>query len=205
MTPKDINFELVIGTQFGPYVYAFNSTYSRLIGDFTADISTNVLTLVAHGLANGDQIVLSNSNTPPNLPTPLIPKRIYYVINATTDTLKLSLTSGGSAIDILDEGLGRHKLTKRGIPLDLTGWTFYSWVKDNVEDADSAILLDLGPTIISPATNGLVQILKVETDSWGMAAVLAVHSLIGISPADVRLCFTRGKFNIVKVSTHPPE
>src|SRR6266496_4120851 len=200
MVPRTRDFELVIGTQFGPYTYAFNATKSRTVGTFTVNPSTDVCTLVAHGMVNGDQVRFTTTDV---LPDPLLDNNYYYLVSVTTDTFKLSLTSGGAAIDIEDIGTGTHTLIERGTPFDLTGWTFYSWVKGDLEDDDSTLLLDLAPMILTPSTNGLVQILLAQTVSYGLSQADGFHSLVGKSPANVRLAFTRGKFSIVKVSTHP--
>lgn len=74
---------------------------------FTADHATDTLTSAAHGLANGDRVVLSGT-----LPTGLLTTRYYYVVSTATNTFKLSLTSGGSAIDFSSNGSGTLTWTK---------------------------------------------------------------------------------------------
>src|SRR5881394_2446272 len=178
MIPATRDFTLYIGVTFGPYTYAFNSMPSRVIGVFTVDPSTDTFTLTAHGLVNTDQVRLTTTAV---LPSPLVSNQLYYVINSTTNTFKLSLTSGGSAIDITDSGEydSINTLIRRGTPLDLTGWTFYSWVKSDLDDPDSPIYLDLAPTILGNPTNGLVQILKDVASSYSLDPVEGFHSLIG--------------------------
>ncbi len=73
---------------------------------FTSDLSTDFLTSTAHGLANGDRIMVFSSDT---LPTGLSASTVYFVVNKTTDTFQLSLTSGGSAINITANGTGTHQ------------------------------------------------------------------------------------------------
>ena len=86
-------------------------------GGQTVDVGTNggtvftaatsdVCTSTAHGLSNGDVLLLTTSNT---LPAGLSTATPYYVIDKTTDTFKLSASSGGSAVDITDTGTGTHK------------------------------------------------------------------------------------------------
>jgi hypothetical protein len=70
---------------------------------FTAAIS-DTLTAPAHGYVNGDQVLVIP--TAGSLPTGLTEGTIYFVIGATTDTLQLSLTSGGAAVDITATGAG---------------------------------------------------------------------------------------------------
>ena len=73
-------------------------------GDITSiNTGTDFLTSVAHGLVNGNQVFIYSDGT---MPAPLESLNIYYVINKTADTFQLSLTSGGSAIDITSTGSG---------------------------------------------------------------------------------------------------
>jgi hypothetical protein len=68
----------------------------------TFKASTNTVTFANHGFANGDQISFSfiTNTTGIQINTP------YYIINKTDNTFQLSLTSGGSAIDLLENGIG---------------------------------------------------------------------------------------------------
>lgn len=72
---------------------------------FTAAVS-DTCTSTAHGLSNGDVLLLTTSNT---LPTGLSLATPYYVINKTNDTFELSASSGGAAVDITGTGTGVHK------------------------------------------------------------------------------------------------
>lgn len=72
---------------------------------FTTDFTTDYLTSTGHGLSNGDRVMVYSGTT---LPAPLAANTVYFVVNKTTDTFKLSLTSGGSAIDLTDNGTGTH-------------------------------------------------------------------------------------------------
>lgn len=69
----------------------------------TGDLATDVLECIAHGFVNGDTVVMW---APSGGPAGLTVGTIYFVVSATTDTLKLSLTSGGSAIDVTAIGSG---------------------------------------------------------------------------------------------------
>jgi hypothetical protein len=70
-----------------------------------ADVTSNTLDCVAHGYSNGDQVVVWAVPGDP-LPTGLAEGTVYFVVGATTDTVQLSTTSGGSAIDITAIGAG---------------------------------------------------------------------------------------------------
>lgn len=76
---------------------------------FTADAVTDFLTSVAHGRTNGERVKLSSTGT---LPGGLSSSIVYYVVNKTTDTFQLALTSGGAAVDITSAGSGTHNWTK---------------------------------------------------------------------------------------------
>jgi hypothetical protein len=88
-----------------------SALFSHLKGAYnlatTVVAGTDVFTATAHGRINGDKVWLTTSSI---LPDPLAVETNYFIINKTTNTFKLSLTSGGAAIDITDTGTGTHKL-----------------------------------------------------------------------------------------------
>ncbi len=71
---------------------------------FTADFTTDFITNNTHGRSNGDVITVSNSGGA--LPAGLTANTPYYVINKTANTFQVSLTAGGVAVDITDNGTG---------------------------------------------------------------------------------------------------
>lgn len=77
--------------------------------NFVADPTTDIMTKTSHGLNNDDLIILSNEGG--ELPEGLNEGYEYYVISSTTNTFQLSVTLGGSAIDITSVGVGTHTLT----------------------------------------------------------------------------------------------
>jgi hypothetical protein len=164
MTPATRDFVAYVGTVFGPYILVFNQTKAANLGPITVNVGADKILLPAHGLSNGTQIRFSTTVA---LPAPLDPSIYYYVVSALTDDFKISLTSGGAAIDITDSGTGIHTLWRRGIPLDLTGWGVRAWAK-HVENWDDSIFIDLAPTILTPNTDGRVQILvdDTTTQTW---------------------------------------
>lgn len=85
------------------------SIYGRgtAVGTFTVDIGTDVVTLSAHGLADGAIVHVASTST---LPTGLSANTAYYVRDATTSTFRLAATSGGVAIDLTGAGSGTHSL-----------------------------------------------------------------------------------------------
>lgn len=70
--------------------------------------SPAVFTLNSHGRSNGQTLVLSTTGT---LPTGLTVGTVYYIINSATNTLNVSLTSGGSAVNTSGAGSGTHSMT----------------------------------------------------------------------------------------------
>ena len=65
----------------------------------TATNATNVINATAHGLIDGQQIDLDGK-----LPTELASDTPYYIVNKTTNTFQVSLTSGGSVVTFTDDG-----------------------------------------------------------------------------------------------------
>ena len=87
-------------------------------GSFTfvdADVSVgnDTITETAHGMQDGDSVILSNSGGA--LPTGLSAGTTYYVVSAAADTFKLSLTTGGTAVNLTAAaGGGTHTATWGG-------------------------------------------------------------------------------------------
>jgi hypothetical protein len=69
----------------------------------TGDLGTDTLESPAHGFVNGDTVVVW---APSGGPAGLSVGTVYFVVSAGTDTLKLSATLGGSAIDVTAIGSG---------------------------------------------------------------------------------------------------
>ena len=93
-----------------------------LTATFTA-ATTDIITANSHGLKNGDMVVLTTTTT---LPAGLALATVYWVIEATTNTFKLSATSCQTyttgteqqpvpAVDITDTGTGTHTFTMHDI------------------------------------------------------------------------------------------
>lgn len=91
--------------------YEIMSAQGLSTANFTA-ATTDIITSNAHGLLNGDRVVLTTTNT---LPAGLSTGTVYYVIEKTTNTFKLAATPEGPAIDITDTGTGTHTFTEHDI------------------------------------------------------------------------------------------
>lgn len=71
-------------------------------GAVTFDGTADTMTLATHGMANGTMIGFSGGV----MPTGLTSNTQYYVVNTATNTVQLSLTSGGSPINFTGNGSG---------------------------------------------------------------------------------------------------
>lgn len=81
------------------------STSGGSSATFTADAGTDTLTSTAHGLSNGDVVLLTSIGT---IPGGINTAVSYYVINATANTFQISENRGGSALDITSTGVDTH-------------------------------------------------------------------------------------------------
>lgn len=84
-------------------------------------IASNSIDSSNHGLVNGQEIQLTTTGT---LPSPLATSTIYYIVESTNDSFKLSTSSSGNAIDITSQGTGVHTLTIRD-SFTIGGWIDY--------------------------------------------------------------------------------
>lgn len=77
---------------------------------FTANATTNQLTITAHGYSANQVLILDSDNagSPGTLPGGLARATPYYVIVVDANTIQLSATYSGTAIDITDTGTGTH-------------------------------------------------------------------------------------------------
>lgn len=69
------------------------------------NIGTEFITVTGHGFSNGRTISFTTSGT---LPGGLVTATTYYVVNSTLNTFQVSLTSGGTFIDLTSVGTGTH-------------------------------------------------------------------------------------------------
>lgn len=83
--------------------YSFsNALFDGTNAPVTFQGGADTVTRNSHGYQNGYQITFASITTT----TGIIPDQIYYVVNATTDTFQLSLSSDGSPIDLVGDGTG---------------------------------------------------------------------------------------------------
>lgn len=72
---------------------------------FTASSSTDLITKVAHGVKEGQQVVVSSSGT---LPGGLSASTPYFAVDVGANDFGLALRAGGAKIDITSAGSGTH-------------------------------------------------------------------------------------------------
>ncbi len=96
-------FTTYIGNQAG---LNFELSKNQFV-PYTVDVATNIFTVTSIYFQDDMQVYPSSSDT---VPSPLVSGTNYFVINSTGLTFKLSLTQGGAAIDITDDGTGQQYL-----------------------------------------------------------------------------------------------
>lgn len=125
------------------------------LGTFTVNTVTDELTIAGHGRSNGERVHVATTTT---LPSPLTANTKYFVINATTDTLQLSTTAGGSAVNLTTSGSGTHSLYDKLKVPDLrarmpigTGANSYTATISSVDTGTEVITLDSNTSIYTGA------------------------------------------------------
>jgi len=124
---------------------------------FTAAVD-DTITCAEHGLSNNDVLTVVSSTT---LPAGLSAATVYHVINAATDTFKLSLTEGGSAVNITDTGTGVHTLL---IPGELPNAVLIAML--DASAYDNANVLKFGEDC---AMTNASDIANYAVDAWDSA------------------------------------
>lgn len=73
------------------------------------NVTNNTFTKVGHTLVNGTPVQVTTTTT---IPPGLAINTLYYVVEVSGDTFKLSSTHGGSAKDITGQGVGYHSVVE---------------------------------------------------------------------------------------------
>jgi hypothetical protein len=96
------------------------------LSSITIDAGEPTFTAPCHGLVAGDKVVFTGGTT---LPCGFVLNVVYFVISAnlTTNSFKISATSGGSSLIVSGTAVGTFKVAK---PLDITGYTLDADIKD---------------------------------------------------------------------------
>lgn len=131
--------------------YTIHDTDNQTQAAFTAANATNVFTSAAHGLSNGMCVQVKNSGGA--LPTGLSALTNYYIINAATNTFKLSTSKGGSAVDISNDGSGTNTWLRQGAGNSIYVGDFQDLVVSYDTDggADAALTVKFAASISTDA------------------------------------------------------
>lgn len=132
----------------------------------SVNTSTNVLTSAGHGLSNGDTIYLYSDG----FPAPLDRNTLYYVINKTTDTFQLSLTSGGAAIDITTSGGFSYLTFERYTTVRIAHGLGYQPMATSYWNDEDGIIFDPAeyypmPTYTFTAFFDIIIVARVQSDA----------------------------------------
>jgi len=127
------------------------------IATANVNTTTNVITSTAHGLVNGAELNYNNQGG--TSITGLTSGNDYFVVNKTTDTFQLALTSGGAAIDISGTGNNSQTFISTG-RFNLTGTgnnAQYFEIQASADQATATAAKGTGATGTSAAHSGWVQ------------------------------------------------
>lgn len=166
------------------YEYPSFPNNNRPSQTFTVVAATDVITAVGHGLLNGDRVRVSSDTA---LPAGLAAATDYYVISATADTFKLSLTDGGASVDITNTGTGTHSVVGYE---NLIGFFFESAavaIRAGIPEQSAEVAREMGipqtmlmESMKDPETGFLLALLKwMKTGT--MDLYVAVTSIWGSS------------------------
>lgn len=203
---------LQIGATFGPFYINIFSSRPTLIGTYSANSTTDILTLTGHGLLNSTMVQVTKKTATAKLTDGLDSGELYFVANANANILQLSLLPGGvsssvySVVDIKSNEDG--KLYRCGTPYDLTDHKVWAWVKHSRTDPDNDLVLDLEPTITG-AEYGFgydwqITFSKTKTETFNLDPDVHVWSLLLQLPDGTRnLLVDNSRFTMSLPSTHP--
>jgi hypothetical protein len=105
--------DVLNATQWG-LVYDSNLCTVVTVPSGSVDAATDTWTAAGHGLVDGTAVTLSNV-APADLPGGVDNQAIYFVVNSTANTFKLSATATGAPIDLTSGGVGTHAVVTSGI------------------------------------------------------------------------------------------
>lgn len=178
-----------IGTTF--YAMFLDDTRSQF--EFTANASTDVITATGHDYINTLAVTLSVSGGG-TLPAPLVAGTTYYIRDVATNTFKLSLTSGGAAIDITNAGTGTFVVIDT--PLAESTRTIAEMVRKEISTygalTNRPAVTVTGPIATSGTTVTLTQNVTIN-NAAGVADLPAVGSVCLVRGGSATPFNTTGK------------
>ncbi|MCK5609643.1 tail fiber protein [Candidatus Pacearchaeota archaeon] len=162
-------------TYLGLYVVIGND-YGRDAGvTFTAAI-TDIITANAHGKSDDDVLEVDTDGT---LPAGLTADTTYYVISSTTNTFKVSLTSGGVAVDITDTGSGTHSFYDEFAVPDIRGRFMRAYSNGATIDPDKASRTDRGDGVTGDNVG------TIQTDQYGSHSHVFTQVNVGVGSSSI--------------------
>ena len=185
--PKGVWFR---GTNRAASKYTFHPgkhTPNPVLKTFTADNSTDVFTSTAHGFNDGDMIIFRSGDNP----EPIAAAKIYYVRDKTTNTFKVALTSGGTAVNLTDNGTGTLQVYKndpeQGIDpyfQDDTTHSNVAWIRVECPNGSEVGIPDFD-TKNNPPT-GFTSIMECQLgDVYDNTGAVSGSNQLLTNPADV--------------------
>ncbi len=129
-------------------------------------------------LANDMAVKLTNDAT--DLPDPLVIGTTYWIVQITATTLKLSLTQGGAAIDLTDDGTGNSTIVPQPsmiVQIDAGG----------VYDVQNLVLTEAAKqttiTIVAPSVNPRIDRIVVDRADGTHSIVTGAEAASPVPPA----------------------
>ncbi len=179
---------------------------------YTADPTTDILTLASHGLTNGTMVQVAPSTATSLVTDGLETGELYFAANVGVDVFQLSTIPGGLSSSLvpvvnIKNNVG-GKIYRCGTPYNMTNHLVWAWVKHLKTDPDGQVILNLHPTITG-AEYGFgydwrVTFTQTSTQTFTMTPNVHVWSLlVQFSDGTRRLLIDNSRFTISQPSTHP--
>jgi len=175
---------------------------------FTAAV-TDICTAATHGLKNGDMLVLTTAGT---LPAGLALATVYYVMEATTNTFKLSASpvpnyttgQGGShypVVDITDTGSGAHTFTMHDIGRNIDVSDFRHAIA-SVHGNDSANIDigfcgSIGKSVADIDGCPDFSAASAYNNSWGWLDIVSMHNNTSIDGSAASISMAGTNVNLL--------
>ncbi len=201
---------LQIGATFGPYYINFFSSRPILVGTYTANSTTDILTLASHGLTNGTMVQVAPSTATSLVTDGLETGELYFVANVGANVFQLTTIPGGLSSSLvpvtnIKNNVG-GKIYRCGTPYSLTNHKVWAWVKHLKTDEN--VILNLNPTITG-AEYGFgydwrVSFTETSTQTSTMSPAVHVWSMLVQFPDGTRrLLIDNSRFTIALPTTQP--
>jgi preprotein translocase subunit Sec61beta len=136
----------------------------------TADITTNAITLAAHGFAAGNEVRFVSGT----VPTGLVLNTTYFVINPTTNDFQLAATLGGSLIDLTVSNGANIVLRTQNQRTDGLGNLTQFYTHPLAPGAEGSRIDLLRIKAVGVTTAGMIRFYKFDGTSYRLLEEVAV-------------------------------